>query len=151
MSASLDSIKKFFSNKNIAVVGVSGTGKGFGYTAYKKLKDSGYNVFPVNNKRDEIEGNKCYNSLSELKGKTESVVLVIPPVETKNVVMQASEAGMNNIWFQPGSESKDAVKLASDLKLNVIDKECIIMFTEPIHGFHRFHRAVTKLTGRYPK
>lgn len=149
--SSINSIKEFFSHKDIAVVGVSASGKGFGYTVYNKLRDSGHNVFPVNNKAEKIDGNTCYNSIKELNGKAESAVIVIPPDGTKDVVREASEAGIKNIWFQPGSESKEAVQYAKDLNLNVIEKECVIMFVEPVHGFHKFHRTITRWTGKYPK
>lgn len=147
----IDSIEEFFSNKNIAVVGVSGKSKGFGYAVYNKLKESGYNVFPVNNNAKQVDGNECYSSVTELTGKVESVVLVIPPKSTKDVVMEAAESGIHNVWFQPGSESKETVDFAKENKLNVIEKECVMMFTEPVHGFHKFHRGLTKLTGKYPK
>lgn len=146
-----ESINTFFSSKNIAVVGVSGTGKGFGYTAYHKLKNSGFNVFPVNKNVTSIDGNQCYNSLAELQGKAEVVVMVIPPSAGKDVVLEASRIGIKSIWFQPGAESDELVKLAASLSMNVIQKECVIMFAEPVSGFHRFHRAVTKITGKYPK
>lgn len=149
--ASKVSIDLFFKSKNIAIVGVSGTGKGFGYSVYQKLKQSGFNVFPINNHVDNIDGNKCYNSLSELQGNADAVIMVIPPTESKDVVLEAERIGIKNIWFQPGAESEELVQLAENLKMNVIEKECAMMFTEPVSGFHRFHRAVTKITGKYPR
>ena len=76
----------FFNSKNIAVVGVSGTGKGMGYSVYQKLRQTGFNVFPVNNHVDNIDGNKCYNTISELQGKADAVIMVIPPSEGRDVV-----------------------------------------------------------------
>lgn len=148
---SKDSIEMFFSSKNIAVVGVSGTGKGFGYILYHKLRNSGFNVFPVNRNVDNIDGNKCFNSLVELQGKADAVIMVIPHVDSRSVVLEAAEIGVKNIWFQSGAESDELIQLAKSLNMNVIEKECVLMFTEPVGGFHRFHRAVSKLTGKYPK
>lgn len=149
--ASKGSIEMFFNSKNIAVVGVSASGKGFGYSAYQKLKQSGYNVFPVNKNVDNIDGNICYNTLSELQGKADSVVMVIPPSAGRDVLLEAERIGIKNIWFQPGAESKELIDLAETLNFNVIYNECVMMFTEPVRGFHRLHRGVSKLTGKFPR
>jgi predicted CoA-binding protein len=147
----MNSIRLFFSNKNIAVVGVSKTGTGFGYNVYKQLKSAGHNVLPVNISTDNIEGNVCYNNLNDLKGKVDSVLLVIPPSESIKVVKEAIDGNIRNIWFQPGSESCEAVELCKKNGINVIEKQCFLMYSEPIASFHKFHRYFYKLAGKYPK
>jgi predicted CoA-binding protein len=147
---SFSTIQEFFKHKNIAVVGVSSTGKGFGYLVFQKLKEIGYNVYPVNKNVSEIEGNTCYSSLNELHGKADSAIFVIPPGETISVIDDAHSSGIKNIWFQPGSESADCIKKAQEKNLSFIKDQCVLMFVEPVNGFHKVHRFVNKIIGKYP-
>ena len=147
----MNSVIDFFSNKNIAVVGVSKKGTGFGYNAYQYLKTTGHSVFPVNISSDNIEGNVCYHNLNELAGRIDSVLIVVPPAESLKVVKDAVAVNIRNIWFQPGSESNEAVDYCRNNGLNVIERQCFFMYYEPMAGFHKFHRFFHKLAGKYAK
>ncbi len=143
-------IDEFLSEKNIAIVGVSRSGKKFGYTLFKDLKTKGYNVFPVNPNTAFIDDEKCYPSLLTLRGKVEAAVLVVPPFATKEVVKDAYSAGIKKIWMQLGSESEEAVIFCEGMGIDVIKNECVLMFAEPAAFFHRAHRWVNGLVGRLP-
>ena len=58
-----DLIKDFLSSKKFAIVGATDDTSKYGNTIFKNLKKRGYEVFPVNPRLDELEGNKCYHSL----------------------------------------------------------------------------------------
>ena len=52
-------IENFLEMRNIfAVVGASRDHKKYGHQVYRDLRNSGYNVYPVNQKADEILGDK---------------------------------------------------------------------------------------------
>ncbi len=145
-----DSIKSFLTQKNIAVVGVSSTGKGFGVSVYKHLKDRNYNVIPINKNGGELEGEKLFSSLNDVNKKIDGIVTVVPPPETEKIVKVAKELGINKIWMQQGSESKDAINFCETNQIDYVSGECIMMFSEPVQSIHRFHRAIWKLFGKYP-
>jgi uncharacterized protein len=149
--AKLKSIEAFLSAKNIAVVGVSRTGLNFGYTAFQKLRSSGHNAVPVNANTDIIMGNICYRSLIELKSKVDAALIIVPPEQAVNVVQDAINANINNIWFQPGSESKEALELCELNNVNYVDKQCILLHSEPVVSVHKLHRFFNKITGRFPE
>lgn len=145
-----DSIKTFLSQKNIAVVGVSSKGKGFGVSVYNHLKERNYNVIPINNNGGEIDDQKLFPSLNSVSEKIDGIVTVVPPSETEKVVKEAKELGINKIWMQQGSESKAAIDFCIENKIDYVSGECIMMFSEPVQSIHRFHRAIWKLIGKYP-
>lgn len=145
-----DSIKTFLSKKNIAVIGVSSKGKGFGVSVYKHLKERNYKVIPVNNNGGEIDGQKLYSSLNSVKEKIDGIVTVVPPTETEKLVKEAKELGINSIWMQQGSESKVAIDFCEKNQMDYVSGECIMMFSEPVQSIHRFHRVIWKLLGKYP-
>ena len=59
-------IQQALDQKVWAVIGATHKTEKFGYKIYKCLKDHGYEVYPVNPNVAEIDGNKCYPSLSAL-------------------------------------------------------------------------------------
>ena len=144
-------VEEFLEMKNVAVVGVSRKNSKFGNIIYKELKQKGFNVFGVNPNMDNIDGDRCYNNLRELDGKVESVINVVPPSQTEYVVKEANEIGVINIWMQQGSESEEAIRYCKENKINVIHKECILMFAEPVKSIHSFHRWIWKVIGKLPK
>ncbi len=89
--------------KKWAVVGANDDPQKFGNKIYKKLKEKGYSVYPVNPNYEFIEGDKCYPDLSSLPEKPEVVEMVVSPKFGKNVLKEAAELGIENVWLQPGT------------------------------------------------
>ncbi|MEO8232269.1 MAG: CoA-binding protein [Ignavibacteriota bacterium] len=148
---SIESINSFLKLKNIAVIGVSISTKGFGVVVYNQLKDGGYTVFAVNRKGGFSNNIKLYNSLAMIENRIDGVITVVPPSETEIVVQEAKELGIKNIWMQQGSESKNAIEFCEQNKINYVAKECILMFAGTVKSIHRFHRFINKITGKFPK
>lgn len=147
---SQESVNNFLNCKNLAIVGVSRKSSKFGNAIYKELKKKGFNVYGVNPKLENIDGDKCFSSLRELKGKVEGIVNVVSKSQTKEVVMEANEVGIKNIWMQQGSESEEAINFCKENGINEIHKECILMFAEPVNSIHGVHRWLWKIAGKLP-
>ena len=146
-----DSIKKFIGLKNIAVIGVSRTGKGFGVAVYNHLKDRGYTVFGVNRKGGFSNNTKLYTSLFGIEHHIDGIITVVPPAETEIIVQEAFDLGIKNIWMQLGSDSKNAIEICENNKMNLVYNECIMMFVEPVNSIHSLHRWLNKILGKYPR
>ena len=148
---SKSSVKKFLSQKKLAVVGVSRGGKKFGNTIYKNLKSKGYETFAVNSNAGSIDGEPFYPNLHSLPEPVEAVVIVVPSEETEKVVREAVENGIKHIWIQQGAGSEDTFKFCEKNGINIIYNECILMFAEPVSSFHRIHRFIWKLLSKLPR
>ncbi len=62
-------VTDFLRGRRIAVVGVSrGTGSAAN-PVFRKLRDSGYEVYPVNPNASEVEGAKCFANLESVPGR----------------------------------------------------------------------------------
>lgn len=144
------SIQTFLKLKNIAVVGVSRSAKGFGVAVYNHLKANDYTVFAVNRKGGFSANTKLYESLFKIEHQIDGIVTIVPPGETEIIVQQAKDLGINNIWMQQGSDSKNALEFCELNKINYVANECILMFAEPVTSIHKIHRWVNKITGKYP-
>ena len=61
-----DLIKEFMAQKKFAVVGATDNAEKYGNQILRNLRDRGYEVYPVNPRLKEVEGMKCYASVTEL-------------------------------------------------------------------------------------
>ena len=148
---SKQNITDFIEKKNLAIVGVSRSGKKFGNAVLKDLRAKGYNTFAINKSGDEINGEQSYVDLKSVPEKLDGLVTVVPPSETIKVVQAAKAAGIGHVWMQQGSESKEAIEFCRQNDINLVHGECIMMFAEPVKGFHAFHRWIWKILGKLPK
>ena len=119
-------IEKYVREPVWAVVGASNNRAKYGNRIYLKLRNSGYRVFPVNNREQLIEGDRAYSSLLDLPETPAVVNMVVPPQAASVVVEQAKAAGAQAIWFQPGAESVTAGRWAQEHCLDVIEA-CILV------------------------
>lgn len=122
-----DLIKEFMAQKQFAVVGATdNTGK-YGHQIFKNLKSRGYEVYPVNPKFKELEGTRCYASLSNIPVKVDVVDFVVPPKVTEEILKECKELGLSRIWLQPGSESEAAIAFCHKNNLKVVHDVCVML------------------------
>lgn len=148
---SQDKAKRFLIDKQIAIVGVSSKGEGFGVTIFNHLSERNYKVWAVNPNGGTIKGKTIYKSLKDINQKIDTIVTVVHPDQTEKVVQQANELGIAQVWMQFGSVSESAKKYCEENGIDVIDNQCVIMFTEPIGFIHKFHKWIWKTTGQISK
>jgi predicted CoA-binding protein len=123
-----DMIKDFLRKENVfAVVGVSRNPKKYGHQVYKDLKEGGYTVYPVNPHIDEVLGDKCYPSLSDLPEKPDVVDTVVPPAVTEAIVKECKALGIDKVWMQPGSESEQALTFCRRNNIQVVHDVCVMV------------------------
>jgi len=120
-------LEDFLDRKNIlAVVGASREKNKYGYKIYKAVLNADYEVYPVNPNAREIDGKKCYPSLSSLPKKPDVVITVVPPKITEKIVEEAKELGIKKVWMQPGSESEKAIEFCKQNNIEVVAKMCFV-------------------------
>ena len=120
-------IKEFMSQKRFAVVGATDNAEKYGNQIFKNLKKRGYKVYPVNPRLKEIEGTKCYATISKVPVKIDVVDFVVPPDATEAILKECQELGLNRIWLQPGSESEAAVAFCDENNLKVVHSVCVML------------------------
>lgn len=147
----LAQVQSFLEPKKLAIAGVSRNPKKFGRVVYEHLKKREFQVFGINPNSDSINGDPCYKTIADLPEEALNLYIVTPKAQTKDVIQAAIDRGMKNIWIQQSSETTEAIELAQRNEVNLIYKECIFKFAEPVTGPHKFHKFISKLFGTYPK
>ena len=103
-----------------AVVGASRDPDKYGFLVYRSLKAAGKAAVPVNPRADEVDGDRCYPSLSDLPQRPEVAVMVVPPSVTEAAVAECARLGITQIWMQPGAESEAAISACHDSGIQII-------------------------------
>lgn len=138
------SIAEFLNGKRIALVGVSRDAKAFGNAVYRELRGHGYEMVPVHPHATEIEGDACVASVADLPDGVDGVLVMVPAAAAAEVVAAVADRGIPRVWLHkgagPGSVSDDAVRIARERGLDVVDGACPLMFVEPTGFVHRVHR-----------
>jgi predicted CoA-binding protein len=151
MKVTRKAIESFLSTKKIAIAGVSRNPKKFGYTVFKELTQKGFDVYPINPNTNSLGGIPCFQSIAALPSDVKNLLILTPKDQTTGLVRDAVSNGISAIWIQQMSETPEAIKLAEENHINLVSKQCILMWTEPVVGFHKFHRSVKRLFGLLPK
>lgn len=147
----MQTVRDFLAEEKLAVVGVSRNPQKFGNAVYRELKQKDYTVYPVNPNTETIGDDVCYPDLKSLPEPVGGVIMVVPPAQTEQAVRDAAEAGIKRIWMQRGSESGEAIAFCEQQGIEVVSKQCVLMFAEPVAAFHKFHRFFARLFGSVPK
>ena len=112
-------------NRRIAVVGLSGEWHRPSYFAAKYMQEHGYRVFPVNPRYDEILGERCYRSLSEIGEPVDIVDVFRKTEDVLPIAQQAVAIGARCLWQQIGVFNTEAAQLAEAAGLDVVMDRCV--------------------------
>jgi len=152
MSRASDRIAEFLRGRRIAVAGVSrGTGSAAN-AVFRKLRDSGYEVFPVNPNASEAEGTECFPDLRSVPADLDGVIVATHPDVSIDIVRQAVGRNVPRIWFHRsfgrGSVSESAVRECESRNIRCIVGGCPLMYCEPVDFAHRCMRWWLHWRGR---
>jgi len=126
--SSQEKIETFLAGKRFAVVGASQDRTKYGNKVLRVYQQNKRDVVPVNSKADDVEGLKAYAALASIPGQIDGVSIITPPAVTEQVVQNAIQRGIKNIWMQPGAESTASIKAAEEGGANVIARgPCILV------------------------
>jgi predicted CoA-binding protein len=146
----------FLANERIAVTGVSRQPKDHGSNVvYKRLRDRGYEVFAVNPNADSVEGDPCYDSLRDIPGGVDAVVIATRPEAAEGTIRECAELGIEHVWmhrsFGAGSVCDDAAVYGREHGITVIDGGCPLMFEPTSDVGHKLMRVWFARTGKVPR
>ena len=80
-----------------------------GKALYELFKKAGIRIYPISTDLDKLAGDKTYRSLSELHEPVDVVITCLAKSNALKVVEEAAGAGVKHIFFQPRTNSAEAV------------------------------------------
>ncbi len=112
---------------SIAVIGATDRPSKYGGIIYRDLKAKGYKVFAVNPYRDTVDGDPCWKSVKDLPEKPTIANFVIPAGRGLEVLDECEEAGILNIWVQPGAESPELEERLATGPFTYLTRACVMV------------------------
>lgn len=159
-------VRDFLAQKRIAVTGVSRTRDDAANIICRKLRRTGYRVYPVNPDAETFDGLPCYADLKPLPESVDGVVIVNRPTIAEQIVGQCLAQGVPRVWMHSAwgtrppraagklaasmtSVSPEAVKLCRENDIAVIPGGCPMMFCPPVDIGHLCMRWVLRALGAF--
>jgi predicted CoA-binding protein len=111
--------EEFLAQRRIAVAGVSRDPTQPANLIFRRLRDTGHEVFAVNPNARELEGGTPPTpAVSAIPGGVDGVVVVTPADASADVVADCAAAGVTRVWLHrglgPGSTSDAAIAIAAE-------------------------------------
>ncbi|MEM9419353.1 MAG: bifunctional acetate--CoA ligase family protein/GNAT family N-acetyltransferase [Planctomycetota bacterium] len=96
---SVRNLDRVFNPKRVAIVGASDNTSSVGYAVLNNMIGGGFQgvVYPVNPKREAVQGIAAYKSLEELPNVPDLVVICTPAFTVPGIVKSAVELGVKGI------------------------------------------------------
>lgn len=138
------SVSDFLAGKRIVVAGVSRSGTAPANAIFRKFRDAGYDVVPVNPNASQVEGQDCYPDVGSVPGQVHGVMVAAHPSISAEIAHAALERGVRHIWFHrsfgTGSVSPEALQECRNHGVEPIEGGCPLMYCQPVDLGHRLFR-----------
>jgi hypothetical protein len=145
-------VNEFLAQRRIAVVGVSRDPRQTANLVYRKLRDSGHEVVPINPHATSVEGADCYPNLKSSLKPIGAVMIVTRPEAALEIVRDCVALDIRHVWmhrsFGAGSVSDEAARWGREHGMHVIAGACPMMFCSPVDPAHRCLRWVLGMQGK---
>lgn len=122
----MDVIEQIFAMKTIAVVGCSPKPERPSHYVSEYMQGQGYRIIPVNPGHQQILGEKCYDSLSQIPGKIDVVDVFRRSEEVRPVIEEAIKVGAKAVWLQDGIRDPEGEEMARRAGLLVVAGDCMM-------------------------
>lgn len=113
-------------DRSIIILGASPDRSRFANKALRAWRDAGWRVYPVNPSFPEVEGERCYPSIREVPGPVGTLNLYVRPAVSAQVLAEAAEKGIHDVYVNPGAGSPQLVEQIASLGMHPIEACSIV-------------------------
>jgi predicted CoA-binding protein len=107
-------------NKSIAIIGATNDRAAMSNKAVRAYRDQGYEVFPITDEAEEIEGIEAYESVLDVIPQIEIASFYVPTDEGRVALQDCSQKGVVEVHFNPGSESDELIADAKSFNMKPV-------------------------------
>lgn len=103
----------------VTIIGASEKKDRFSHMAMTALMEHGYDVKLVNPFKQTIDGHKCFEAITDIKEKIDTVTLYVNPQRFKDHIKEVIQAKPERVIMNPGTEDADMEKILEDAGIKV--------------------------------
>lgn len=106
--------------RKVAIIGASINQERYSNKAVRKLKDTGYDVIPVNPNYSSIYGLNCFSSVSRVSSEIETISIYVRPNILISLAKEIIDKQPSRIIFNPGSEEGNLARQFEECNIEVL-------------------------------
>lgn len=111
--------------RTIAIVGLSANTLRASHFVGYYAQRHGYRIIPVNPRENEILGEQCFGSLTEVGDDVDIVNVFRDPSAVPALAREAIAIGAKALWLQFGVISDEGAAIAADAGITVVMDRCL--------------------------
>jgi acetyl-CoA synthetase (ADP-forming) len=137
LAADYVGIERFFSPKNVVVIGASNSPSRFGYNVMKNLIEAGFdgNIFPVSLKENTVFEKPAYKSVLDISDPIDLAIIIIPAAIVSSTVEECGKKGIKAISVLSGGFSEvgskgaeleeEVTRVAKKYGVRIVGPNCV--------------------------
>jgi acetyl coenzyme A synthetase (ADP forming)-like protein len=132
---------EYFTPRSVAVIGASSDPTKMGFAVLHNLLHFPGQIYPVNNKRTEVQGLKSYPTVTSIPNPVDLAVITVPAVQVPKVMQECGEKGIPLVvvitagFKETGADGKiledRMLEIARAYKIRIIGPNCLGMIVPP--------------------
>jgi acetyl coenzyme A synthetase (ADP forming)-like protein len=132
---------EYFTPRSIAVIGASSEPKKMGYAVMHNLLHFPGQLYPVNNKRSEVQGLKAYPSILDILNPVDMAVITVPAKHVPSVIEECGQKGVSmaviiTAGFKEMGEGGKALEdrvleIAKGYGMRIVGPNCLGLIVPP--------------------
>ncbi|MFH1850807.1 MAG: CoA-binding protein [Candidatus Neomarinimicrobiota bacterium] len=139
--------QNFWKAKSYALLGYQAE-RNFPLLTLAGLLRNGKTVYPVDPTQATIDSRPAFKAIADLPEPVEAAVIELPRERTAAAVREAVAAGIRNIWLHQRTETAEALEIAREAGVNLVQGTCAVMYVNT-SGMHKFHCWIMKLLKKF--
>ncbi|MBN1432111.1 MAG: acetate--CoA ligase family protein [Methanomicrobiaceae archaeon] len=132
---------EYFNPRSVAVIGASSDPKKMGYAVMHNLLHFPGQIYPVNNKRGEVQGLKAYPTVSAIPNPVDLAVITVPALQVPKVMQECGEKGIPLVvvitagFKETGPDGKALenrmLEIARSYNIRIVGPNCLGLIVPP--------------------
>ena len=115
--------------KPTVVIGASPKKERYSNKAMHMLLDHGHEAYPFHPVEKEIDGQRVYNSLTDLPGAVDTVTIYVRPQILNELLPEIAALRPRRVIFNPGTESPDLQRELEAAGIEVVQACTLVLLT----------------------
>ena len=116
--------------ETVTIIGASEKKNRFAYMAMEALLEHGHDVKLVNPFKETIEGHKCFNAVTDINEKIDTVTLYVNPQRFRDHIEEVIQAKPARIIMNPGTEDVEMEKRLEDAGIKVFRACTLVLLSQ---------------------
>ena len=113
--------------ETVAILGASPKPDRYAHKALELLHEYGHRTLPINPAFEEIQGEKCYPTISAAPGPIDTVTLYLGETRSKPLIDEIISAKPRRIIMNPGAENAALAERAEAAGIEVVEGCTLVM------------------------